>query len=254
MGEEKSLHSGHRERMRQRFLETNGVGMADHELLEMLLFYAIPRRDTNALSHRLMEEFGSLSAVLEADVDLLCRVEGVSVGVATFLKTVGETSCRYAVDKFDPDGKKTVYDDPEKIAMFLASRYLSVPVERVYLLLFDNGMHLLDCYHVCDGSIVGVGTSVRRMAEHAYKKGAAAVILAHNHPGGVPVPSKDDVRITRRLYQALDILEIPLLEHYIFADKTYAMVLKRCIEAQEDEEGRELKVAAPAFAWNKKQR
>ena len=115
-------------------------------------------------------------------------------------------------------------------------------------------MHLLDCYPVCDGSIVGAGASVRRMAEHAYKKGAAAAILAHNHPGGVPIPSKEDIRITRRLYQALDILEVPLLEHYIFAEKTYAMVLKRCIDAKdEDDEEQEARVAAPPIAWNRKQ-
>ena len=249
--EKTHLHAGHRDRMRERFLQSGGVGFADHELLEMLLFYAIPRRDTNGLAHMLIEEFGSLSGVLEADTDLLCRVEGISMRTAVFLKTVGETACRYTADKFDPQERKTVYDTTEKVVTFLASRYLGVPVERVYLLLFDSAMHMIDCYHVCDGSIVGAGASVRRMAEHAYKKGAATVILAHNHPGGVAFPSQDDMRITRRLYQALEILEIPLLEHYIFAEKTYAPILRRCIDVQERVHDETMKVATAPVSWKR---
>lgn len=228
------LHDGHRDRMRERFLASGGVGFADHELLEMLLFYVIPRRDTNDLAHRLIEAFGSLSGVLEADVELLAQIEGLQWRSAVCLKTVGEIAGRYTVDKMDTEDRKAVYDTPEKIVTYLGARYLNVTVERVYLMLFDNGMHLLDCYHVCDGSIVGAGVSVRRIAEQAYKKGAASVVLAHNHPGGYAFPSDEDVRITRRLYQALEILEIPLLEHYIFADKTYAPVLQRCISYQSE--------------------
>ncbi|MBE6702490.1 MAG: DNA repair protein RadC [Ruminococcaceae bacterium] len=248
------VHAGHRARMRERFLKVGGNGFADHELLELLLFQAIPRKDTNSLAHRLIEEFGSLSGVLEADIDLLCRVEGVSLQVAVSLKTVGEVACRYAAEKFDPEKKKTVFDSPEKIVTFLASRYLSVPVERVYLLLFDNGMHMIDCYHVCDGSIVGAGTSVRRMAERAYKKGAANAILAHNHPGGMPFPSQDDIRVTRRLHQALEILEISLLEHYIFADHAYAPILNRCVGIHDEglSYSGEAAVASSANEWIKK--
>lgn len=243
------LHDGHRDRMRERFLASGGVGFADHELLELLLYHVIPRRDTNDLAHRLIETFGSLSGVLEADVELLSQCDGLQWRSAVCLKAVGEIAGRYAAEKMDPEDRKEVYDTKEKIVTYLAGRYLNATVERVYLLLFDNGMHLLDCYHVCDGSIVGAGVSIRRIAEQAYKKGAASAILAHNHPGGYAFPSEEDVRITRRLCQALEILEIPLLEHYIFADKTYAPVLQRCIAWQGDTAEKEDAVAAPHRSW-----
>lgn len=219
------LHGGHRERMRERFLQTGGDALADHELLEMLLYYALPRRDTNALAHRLMEEFGSLSGVLEADTDLLCHVDGLGESSAVYLRLIGEASKRYVAEKMTGDDKKPVFDTPGKIAAFMASRYMGIGVERVYLLLFDNGLHMIDCFHVCDGSVSGVSMSVRRIAEQAFKKGAAAAVLTHNHPGGNATPSSDDVRVTRRVQEALGVLEIPLLEHYVFADRSYAPVL-----------------------------
>ena len=221
-----SIHSGHRERMRARFLETSGRGMADHELLELLLYYGIPRRDTNDTAHRLIEAFGSFSAVLEADADLICKVEGVGAGTATFLGVVGECAARYAKEKITADTVKDVYDTAEKVVTYLASRYVGVDVERVYLLLFDNAMHMIDCFHVCDGSITSAHMSVRRIAERAYRKGAAAAILAHNHPGGMAAPSFEDLRITRRLGEAMRLLEIPLLEHYIIAGNYYCSAMQ----------------------------
>lgn len=218
-------HDGHRDRLRERFLNAGGAALADHELLEMLLFYAIPRRNTNDLAHRLIEDFGSLAGVLEADIDHLCRIDGMGKSSAAYLKLLFELSTRYTADKLQAEDKKTVFDTPGKIAAFMAPRYIGINVERVYLLLFDNGMHMIDCFHVCDGSVSGVSMSVRRIAEQAYKKGAAAAILTHNHPGGLAVPSADDIRVTRRLSESLRLLEIPLLEHYVFADKSYAPIL-----------------------------
>ena len=223
--QEKHLHSGHRARMQERFLQTGGEGMADHELLELLLFYVIPRRDTNDLAHRLMEDFGSLSGVLEADRDLLRLTAGIGDGSAAYLKLLGELTKRYTAEKLTQEDRKTVFDTPGKIAAYMASRYMGVHVERVYLLLFDNGMHLIDCFHVCDGSVAGVTMSVRRIAERAYRKGAAAAILTHNHPDGMAIPSPEDMRVTRRVEESLRLLEVPLLEHYVFANRTYAPIL-----------------------------
>ena len=208
--------------------------MADHELLELLLYYGIPRKDTNDIAHRLIEAFGSFSAVLEADADLLGRVEGVGAGTAAFLNVVGECAARYAKEKITTNKVRDVYDTPEKVVTYLASRYVGVDVERVYLLLFDNAMHMIDCFHVCDGSITNAYMSVRRIAERAYRKGATAAVLAHNHPGGMAAPSFDDLRITRRLAEAMRLLEIPLLEHYIIAGHYYCSAMQKD-EVQEPE-------------------
>ena len=231
---ENHSHGGHRERMRERFLTAGGDALADHELLETILFYAIPRRDTNELAHRLIEDFGSLSSVLEADVDLLARFDGLGESSATYLKLLHELTRRYTADKMNANDKKMVFDTPGKIAAYMAPRYMGVNIERVYLLLFDNSMHLLDCLHVCDGSVAGVSLSIRRIAERAYQKGAAAVVLTHNHPNGAAIPSTDDIRVTRRVEEALRLLEIPLLEHYVFADRSYSPIMSFSCDQREE--------------------
>lgn len=220
------IHTGHRARMKQRFAESEGKGLADHELLEMLLYYIIPRCDTNDLAHRLIEELGSLSGVLEADGAALCHVDGIKENAALYLNLLGESARRYASGKlFDEKAESPVFDTPAKIAAFMMPRYMGMNVERVYLLLFDNAMHMIDCYHVCDGSISGAALSIRRIAERAYRKGATAAILTHNHPGGMISPSADDIQLTHRLDEALRLLEIPLLEHYVFAGRKYAPIM-----------------------------
>ena len=229
MGErESALHAGHRARMRERFLRTGGAAMQEHELLELLLFWAVPRRDTNELAHALIEEFGSLAGVLEADADLLCRLAGIGEGTAVYLRLLGETARRYTVEKTRTDEEITVYDTVDKVIRFLFPHFIGLQVERAYLLLFDNGMHLIDCHHVCDGSVTGVTVSIRRMIEQAYRKGAAAAILAHNHPGGLAVPSQDDIKVTRRLDEAFRLMEVPLLEHYVFGERGYAPIMSKC--------------------------
>lgn len=140
------LHDGHRERMRARFC-ADPNGFADHEILEMLLYYIQPRRDTNELAHELIENFGSLGAVLEAGRDRLSGMSGVGESTAVYLSLLGETAKRYTIGKLQPEeGKSDVFDTPEKIVSFLWPRFLGLHTEQAYLLLFDNGMHLLDCF------------------------------------------------------------------------------------------------------------
>ena len=229
------LHAGHRERMRERFACTGGTGMAEHELLELLLFYAIPRCDTNDLAHRLIEEFGSLASVLEADEAALSAIEGMGGKSALFLSLAGEIARRYAKEKIAPDERVSVYDSNEKIAAYLWPRFLGSRVERVYLLLFDNGMRMLDCFEVCEGGVSGVAVSTRRITERAYRKNAAAAILAHNHPNGLAVPSGNDIALTRQIDEALRLLEVPLLEHFVFSDRAWAPIMSSCRAPMPDE-------------------
>ena len=219
------LHDGYRERMRARFC-ADPNGFADHEILEMLLYYIQPRRDTNELAHELIENFGSLGAVLEAGRDRLSGMSGVGESTAVYLSLLGETAKRYTIGKLQPEeGKSDVFDTPEKIVSFLWPRFLGLHTEQAYLLLFDNGMHLLDCFLISEGDVGGVSLSVRRIAERAYTKHAAAVVLAHNHPGGLAIPSAEDLRVTRKLSQALSLMEIPLLEHFVLSDTGYTGIM-----------------------------
>lgn len=234
MEKDSALHVGHRQRMRERFLNAP-ESLAEHELLELLLYYAVPRRDTNDLAHSLIEQFGSLTAVLEADVTQLSRVKGVGESVATYLSAVGAGARYYMGEKITNGASASTLDTPAKVAEFLWPRFLGQNKERVFALLFDNGMRLLDCYHICDGSIAGAPISVRRIVERAYTKGAVGVILAHNHPGGLAVPSGDDIRITRTLDTALRTMEVPLIEHYVFSDRSFAPIMSRYRAGNEEE-------------------
>lgn len=234
MAQEKHLHAGHRERLRERFLKLP-ESLADHELLELLLFYVLPRQDTNDLAHALIEEFGSFHRVLEADAVHLQRVAGVGPSVAAYIKALGAAANRYEADKFKDADASQVFDTPARIARFLWPHFLGQRTERVYAMLFDNGMRLLDLLHVCDGSVSGAPFSVRRIVERAYMKGATGVILAHNHPGGLAVPSGDDISTTRSLDGALRMMEIPLIEHYVFSDREFMPIMSRCRVGEEQQ-------------------
>ena len=237
-----TLHAGHRERMRERVARSGAGALADHELLEMLLYYIHPRRDTNETAHELIEECGSLSSVLEAPDEKLCRVSGVKENTAIYLQLLGELSRRYVLAKTqsDADPMQVVYDDRAKIASLMYPRFLGVGTERMYAILFDGSMRLLDVFCVSEGSINAVSVTVRRVAERAYQRNAAAVVLAHNHPGGLASPSAEDIHVTREMESAL---MIPLIEHFVFTERAYYPILAGCGETQRNDSPEALRAA-----------
>ena len=227
------LHEGHRARMRERLARAGAESLADHELLEMLLYYVQPRRDTNEMAHQLIEECGSLCDVMEALPEHLCRVPFVKENTAVYLRLLGELSKRYARSKFalQNEPMKTVYDSNEKLSAFIYPRFIGQTTERMLALLFDAGMHMVDCFTVAEGSVNAVAITVRSVAEHAFSRGACSVILAHNHPGGVATPSPEDLKLTQDMITALDLLGIPLVEHFVFTERTYFPIVANCFEA-----------------------
>lgn len=234
MATNKSVHEGHRARMRKRLKETSPASFAEHEILEMLLYHSIARGDTNETAHSLLEAFGSLEGVLDADAARLQTVWGVGESSAILLTLVGELSRRYATQKFiEKQGPLGALDSPEKVVAFLAPRFMGATKEMAVVLLVDNAMRVLDCFPLAFGTVSGVSISVRAIAERAYSKQAAAVFLAHNHPGGMAVPSEEDVKLTHRIKEALAILEIPLVEHFVFSNSSYAPILNQFRQSDE---------------------
>lgn len=213
------MAEGHRARLKKRFLTEGLENFEPHNTLELLLFYAIPRVDTNPIAHRLIDRFGSVSAVLDASVSELSSVDGVGENAAIFLKLIGE-SYRYLdsdTDNFD----KLVLDDEERISKYLIGAYRGVPNEVVMLLMFDAKRRLIETCRVHEGSVSSAGVNIRKLAELALEKRAVSVILAHNHPGGLAFPSADDIAVTTALHRALVVLEIQLVSHYIIAGGEY---------------------------------
>ena len=228
MAEQKNPHNGHRARMRERFKSSPPTTFAPHELLEMLLYHTNARGDTNETAHALIEAFGSIEGVFDADPARLETVYGVGESCALFLSLVGEIAKRYTAEKLSANSvRPTALDAPERLAAFLLPRFIGATKELAYALLLDNSLRPLDCFPIGDGTVSGVAISVRTVAERAYTKHAAAVVVAHNHPNGLALPSSEDITLTHRLKEALDLLEIPLLEHFIFSEKSYTPLLNR---------------------------
>ena len=199
------LHDGHRQRLLQRFLREGLDGFDEHNILELLLFYAIPRKDTNELAHRLMDDFGSLAGVLDASAQELQQVEGVGENTAGFLKLL-------------PD---LCLASTEQAGRFLLPRYIGRQEETVLLTCLDGKCRVLSCTVLHKGSLNSSEVNVRKLLTAALKHNAAAVILAHNHPGGVALPSPEDLSTTARIKAALEAADIRLLDHIIVADHDF---------------------------------
>ena len=213
-----SIHDGHRQRLKDRFLEEGLDGFTQVQALELLLFYCIPRKDTNPIAHELIERFGSFSQVLEAPAAELCKVPGVSRSTAAFLHLNREVGRFYLVDRMQ---KNTVLGTMDACAAYMVPHFYGRTVETVYLLCLDAKCKVLCCKEIGEGSVNSAGISVRKIVETALGANATSVVLAHNHPSGLALPSEEDVQTTRRIALALQAVEIILVDHIIVADDDY---------------------------------
>ena len=210
-----SIHDGHRRRLRERFLREGLDGFTDVQILELLLFYVIPRRDTNELAHALVKRFGSFGKVLDAPKDQLMKVEGIGDGAAVFLKLIREAGRCYLSDKSRNTRRLcSTADCGEYLKPYFANRKNEV----IFMLTLDAKLKVLNCRQVGEGSVNYASVPVRRCVEMALEDGASTVILAHNHPSGLAIPSGDDIQATRRLAAALAAVEINLFDHIVVAD------------------------------------
>lgn len=221
--ENTSVHRGHRERLKQRFLEHGLDDFTDVQALELLLFYAIPQKDTNPIAHALLDHFGSLSRVLEAGVEELKQVKGISGHAATLLSLITELSRCYQVDCAQRTECLTTLD---ACGAYLVPYFFGRANETVFLLCLDAKCKVLCCREVGEGSVNSAGISVRKIVETALKAGATTVILAHNHPSGVAVPSNEDIQTTRRVAAALNAVEIHLADHVVVAEGDFVSMVQ----------------------------
>ena len=210
-----SLHKGHRQRLKARFLETGLDSFTDVQALELLLFYAIPQKDTNPIAHALLDRFGSLSQVLDAEVEELEKVPGISDHGATLLRLVTELGRFYQVSSAQRTEILTTLD---ACGAYLVPRFFGRKLETVFLLCLDAKCKVLCCREIGEGSVNAASISVRKVVEAALSANATSVVLAHNHPSGVALPSADDVQTTRRIAAALSAVEVKLIDHIVVAE------------------------------------
>lgn len=206
-------HEGHRERLRNKFL-TSPDTLEDHELLELLLFYSIPRSNTNETAHALIDRFGSLRGVLDANASSLVGVKDVGKNTATFLRVISETLSRYERAGFDG---AILLSSQAEFGDYMRSLFSGTENEMTFLLLFDNSKRLMLCEKISEGYSSGNSISLRDITFLAISNNAAGVVLAHNHPRGKASPSGDDIITTNRLKTVLDSMGITLIDHFIIA-------------------------------------
>lgn len=219
-----SIHDGHRQRLKERFLEQGLDSFTKYQALELMLFYCIPRQDTNEIAHRLIEHFGSVSQTLDADIEELCKVDGIGLGAATFLKLLP------AVARYYEDDKSNLLTEPllaiEACGARLRPKFVGRLNETVFMLCIDAKGKELCCRLVGEGGINSAGVPVRRIVEIALAVKATTVILAHNHPSGIALPSSEDISTTQRVAVALEAVDVVLADHLVFADGDYTSMVQ----------------------------
>ena len=208
------LHDGHRQRKKEQFRTQGLASFADHEALEVLLYYAVPRQDTNETAHRLLQQFGTLRDVLDAPPEELEKVQGVGQNAATLLHLVSAINRRvpYAT------GKSVILNSVEKCGNYFLQLLSGERHEVLYQACLDGKGKLIACRKLADGNIDSAALSVRQVVNNALACEASAVVLAHNHPSGVALPSEDDRAVTILVRDALKMMDIRLVDHIVVAD------------------------------------
>ena len=213
-----SVHDGHRDRVKKQFLEHGGSGMTEIQFLEMLLYYAIPRRDTNVLAHALLDHYGSLKEVLDAEPGDLQRIAGVGDNTVLLLKTVREALRRYVTEPI----RETHYICSHREAGDYFVHILQYErVEKVYLMCLNGRGGVISCNEIASGTLCAVNINIRTLVDEAVRRRSASVVLAHNHPDAFALPSAEDRAFTIELKHALDLMDIRLYDHIIVSDGDY---------------------------------
>ena len=213
MKKDKSVHSGHRQRVRDKYEKSGSESFKDHELLELVLFHAIPYRDTNPVAHRLLDTFGSLDGVFSAKIDSLCSVPGMTRNAAILLKTYPDI-WRAVLQSRVRDVR--FLKDINEVGRLLGSYFAERTEERSVMLCLDSSLRVLNTSVLYEGNFNSVQINVKKVAETALANNASAVIIAHNHPSGIALPSSADRLTTDRIFETLKGLDILLLDHLIF--------------------------------------
>lgn len=212
------IHDKHRERMRRRFREGGLNGFADHEALELLLYYAIPRRDTNPIAHALLERFGSLAGVFSAPIEALKQVDGIGDSAAVLLRLTPLAAQKARLAEAE---RELILGSRESIGAYLLELFSQERDEAVYQICLDRKGKLLSCKRLGEGSACTVSLDIRKLVKNALLSSASSVVLAHNHPSGVALPSSADQAATDQAKAALDAIGVRLEDHIIVADQDF---------------------------------
>ena len=212
--QKENVHKNHRSRVRATIRKTGVGSIPDINLLEYLLFYSIPRKDTNEIAHKLLETFGSLNGVLNASYDQLLEVEGMGENSALLISLIPGICRRYVESG---EGKKINLSEPEDVVNYIKTKYYGEKKEIFYMICLDALGNLINCCKLGEGNSETVLLDKRFVLETAFRNKADTVIFAHNHPKGVAAPSKADVDTTSEFVSIFRKVGVRLADHIIVA-------------------------------------
>ncbi|SHJ18686.1 RadC family protein [Thermoclostridium caenicola] len=215
---EKNIHAGHRERVRERFMEEGLDSFKDHEILELLLYYCVRQRDTNALAHKMLKEYGTLHDLLEAHPRDIARRCKVSLNTATLISLCVPLARRYMNGKW---GERPVLNSSFKAGEYAMTLFAGRIYEAFFAICLDSQNRVNHAALVHEGTINEAPVYPRLIVETALRHKASSVILAHNHPGGSLKPSVADIEVTKKIYAALKSISINVVDHIIVAGQNY---------------------------------
>ena len=218
------MHTGHRKRLKNRFLEEGLDSFEPHQVLELLLFFSIPRRDTNEIAHKLLKKFGSLSGVFEADIKELVKVEGIGENSAFLISMIPQLSRRYLNDKWRD---KPELNSSSKAGEYAISLFAGRTYEVFYVICLDAQNRVNHAALVHEGTINEAPIYPRIIVETILRHKANSVILAHNHPGGSLNPSRGDIEATKVIKNALESISVKVVDHIIVCGERYVSFAER---------------------------
>lgn len=212
------VHSGHRGRVKERFLKEGLDNFEQHQVLEMLLFFGIPMKDTNEMAHQLLETFGSLYKVMEASYEDIRRVPGMTDNAAVLICFSCQLARRYWTDRCEMGVVITCSHD---VGDFIKYRFIGERVESLYVISLDNRSKVLNCSCISRGDVNFADASPRKILQQALQDNATQVVLVHNHPNGHAYPSSADIEATEELARGLLMAEVRLLDHIIVSEDDF---------------------------------
>ena len=231
----KDVHHGHRQRLRSKLLSSQFDYLCQHELLELLTFFSIPRRDTNELAHTILNYYGNqFSAIFEATPGELEKIPGVGENTAALITLVRCIIRELEKEKLKEIHALTTTEEIGEFAIRLLSGYRN---EAFYAIFLNNNHKVLSYTKITEGSVNEITIEPRKIVEEALKfPKTTQVVLAHNHPSGTAQPSQADLDVTRRIGSALYMIGIRLVDHLIFAGAGAFSIVRDCVIAEDGKE------------------
>ena len=207
-----NLNAGHRKRLRNKFTKSGLSGFNDYEIVELLLTYSIPLKDVKPIAKSLISKFGSISEVLDADINELKLIDGIGDMSAVLLKLVKEIKTEYHADKLK--SMKTISASSDVYAFALEK--IGSSLDEKFMVIYLNSKNkILDYEITAEGTVTQARVYPRRIIREALAVNAAGLIVLHNHPSGETNPSKNDIELTKVLNQLCEAMDIRLLDHII---------------------------------------